>query len=641
MASGQPGTVLRQFDRLFGEGTVAGWSEAELLRRFARSRDEAAFEALLARHGPMVLGVCRRILGDGHAVDDAFQAVFLILVKKAGSIRDGGRLGPWLHGVARRVATRARGRAARRRAVERPVAEEADVVAASTGGGDRPGSGPDGGDLERAELRAVLDEEIGRLPERLRAPVVLCYLEGLTHDEAADRLGWPVGTVRSRMAGARDTLRRRLTRRGLAAPAGLLATAVGLASSATAAASPSPAVPAALHQATLRAALHVAAGPTASLAAVPGVVSGGASELARGVLQTMFANKLKLAALVLGTLGVSAGGGLAVVIQAAGLGTGPGPQAPGDPAKAKGTDPRQLRDTLEELRTLHNQRAELEARIRDLEADLRRLGGQPNDGPPPDAEPKAVAGRARVAAPAAPGGQQAGGGSGVGGLGGAGGAAAGQGGFAPGSLGGIAGRAGGAGLPGAGGFPGGRGGMQPAGAPGFGPGGGFGGVVGDGMPTIMSAKIIAVQPRESRKVFAYSTETGEWKGYELPAGVSAVPIVSTVLALALEGDAIRQVAVFDPITGNWHPHDLDEPVQGQAQPVIAAGLVAYGLGRRVYAYSAEAHRWDTLTLPEGSEPAAPVVHAMMVLVEARGTLSTFSSRTGQWTTFDTKGGDGE
>ena len=121
MASGGYGPVFRQVGRLLGGGgTAAALGEGQLLRRFADDRDEAAFEALVGRHGPMVLGTCRRMLGDPHDVEDAFQATFLVLARRAGSIRDGDRLGPWLHGVARRVATRSRALAARRNARERP-----------------------------------------------------------------------------------------------------------------------------------------------------------------------------------------------------------------------------------------------------------------------------------------------------------------------------------------------------------------------------------------------------------------------------------------------------------------------------------------------------------------------------------------
>ena len=187
-------------DRVFNQGTVTGLDDDKLLKRFVVERDEVAFAALVARHGPMVLGVCRRILHDEHDVEDAFQATFLVLVSRAKAIRDGDLLGHWIYGVAHRVAVRARANAARR------YVHEQNLTAA------RAGVEPPSRDGERRELRAVLDDELARLPEPLRAPLVLCHLEGLTHDEAARRLRWPVGTVRSRLARARDKLRRRLSR---------------------------------------------------------------------------------------------------------------------------------------------------------------------------------------------------------------------------------------------------------------------------------------------------------------------------------------------------------------------------------------------------------------------------------------------
>ena len=195
----RPG-LLCLIDQLFRTGTAAGLSDEQLLERFATRHDEAAeaaFAALMERHGPMVLSVCRRTLTDPHDALDAFQATFLVLIRKAGSVRKRGSLASWLFGVARRVSARARRAATRRREVERS-AERRNVVASET-----------------ATACGEVWEEVDRLPETLRAAVVLCYLEGLTHEQAADRLGWPVGTVRSRLARARNRLRARLARRGL------------------------------------------------------------------------------------------------------------------------------------------------------------------------------------------------------------------------------------------------------------------------------------------------------------------------------------------------------------------------------------------------------------------------------------------
>ena len=202
----------RYLSDLFRNGTPAALSDAELLNRFASRQNEhdetaeLAFAALLARHGPMVLRVCRAVLGDRHEVEDAFQATFLVLAVRARSIRRRGSVASWLHGVALRVAASERARAARRRRHELIRAAMTSSTTENAGGGP----------VCEHELTAAIHEEIGRLPEKYRAAVVLCYLEGLTHEMAAERLGWPVGSVKSRLAWARERLRVRLTRRGMA-----------------------------------------------------------------------------------------------------------------------------------------------------------------------------------------------------------------------------------------------------------------------------------------------------------------------------------------------------------------------------------------------------------------------------------------
>jgi RNA polymerase sigma factor (sigma-70 family) len=185
--------------------------DALLLEQFAASRDEYAFAALLKRHGPMVLAVCRRVLRDPHDAEDAFQATFLVLARKAGSVRQYASVASWLYGVAYRTALKARAAAARRRSAER----EATLARAAEPDAAREALWRD--------LRPVLDEEVGRLPEKNRAAFVLCYLEGRTTAEAAQALACPRGTVLSRLAWARARLRGRLARRGLALSTGLLA----------------------------------------------------------------------------------------------------------------------------------------------------------------------------------------------------------------------------------------------------------------------------------------------------------------------------------------------------------------------------------------------------------------------------------
>ena len=195
-------TTTKDLHTLFQAGTTTGLSDAQLLKQFASRRDidaaEAAFGALAERHGAMVLRVCCRILGDVHDAQDAAQAVFLVLARKAGSIRHRDSIGGWLHGVTLRVARKARVAAARRRKHETA--------------GVRPSL------FEETwnDTAALLHEELERLPEKYRAPILLCYFEGLTNEQAAAQLSWPLGTVQTRLARGRDQLRDRLARRGVA-----------------------------------------------------------------------------------------------------------------------------------------------------------------------------------------------------------------------------------------------------------------------------------------------------------------------------------------------------------------------------------------------------------------------------------------
>src|SRR5262245_33157695 len=207
-------------------------SDSDLLQRYLERRDESAFRALVERHGAMVLGVCQAVLRHRHDAEDAFQGAFLVLARKADSIRRPDGLAGWLHGVACRVAHKALANAARRQAREVRATRPAATLA------------PD--DLTWSEVRAILHAELGALPERFRGPLVLCYLEGLTQDEAAQRLGWTTTTVKGRLQRGRALLRRRLERRGVALTAVLGAALTGQSLAAP--------VSAALVETTLRAA---------------------------------------------------------------------------------------------------------------------------------------------------------------------------------------------------------------------------------------------------------------------------------------------------------------------------------------------------------------------------------------------------
>jgi RNA polymerase sigma factor (sigma-70 family) len=269
-------------------------SDRELLTRFLATRDEPAFAALVARHGPAVLGVCRRILSDRHAAEDAFQATFLVLARRAAAIRKSASVGCWLYGVAFRVATRLKTRLARR-------PHPANLPDVSVDPRD---------EVTWRDVRRVLDEEVNRLPDRLRLPVLLCYFEGKTRDEAADALGWKVTTLRGRLEDARQRLRTRLALRGVELSAALLAVATADAF----------AIENTLIESTLRAAT--------------GSASRAIQSLANGVAMSGVIGKLKLSAAAM-VVAVGLGSTLLVYRGEAGQAAGPGPAAktPDGPAK--------------------------------------------------------------------------------------------------------------------------------------------------------------------------------------------------------------------------------------------------------------------------------------------------------------------
>ncbi len=284
-------------------------TDGDLIDRFREvgaEDGERAFETLVTRHGPMVLGVCRHFLTDPVALHDAFQATFLVLARRAGAIRNRESVGSWLYGVALRVAARGRANSIRREIRDRRAIEAARSVAVpvveSRGGAC----------IECADGAAVVHQEVGRLPEKYRSPVVLCYLEGLTHEEAATRLGWPVGTVRSRLSQARSRLRFRLIRRGITAPSALGPLAGWLVrdTAPSMAAAGSSVLPAQLAPTVARAATRFAFSQSVATGSLPVV----ATELAQGVLTTMLFKKLTIACCVLLTLGIATIGGGTLLI---------------------------------------------------------------------------------------------------------------------------------------------------------------------------------------------------------------------------------------------------------------------------------------------------------------------------------------
>jgi RNA polymerase sigma factor (sigma-70 family) len=302
MATAQLGTLLRQLHLRAGSRALAR-SDRELLDDFAGRRDEAAFAALVSRHGPMVLRVCRRVLGHEQDAEDAFQATFLALAQHTASIRQREVLASWLHGVAYRTAMNAKRSAARRQNREAGRQEQAPSVSPSWD-----------------DVQAVLEEEIHRLPEVYRSAFVLCVLEGRSVAQAAAELAVKEGTVGSRLARARQRLQRRLTARGIQLGALLAATAV-------AESSLGAALPVGLARAVVRSGLLVAAGEPAA-----GVIPPHVAALAAGVTRAMFPTKAKIATLVLLAAGLFAAGAGALTCQAlAGKGEEPHAAAKSDP----------------------------------------------------------------------------------------------------------------------------------------------------------------------------------------------------------------------------------------------------------------------------------------------------------------------
>jgi RNA polymerase sigma factor (sigma-70 family) len=278
MTSAQAGLVLQHIRRLAGTRPAAQPPDAQLLERFTTQRDQAAFAALVRRHGPMVQSVCRSVLRHQQDAEDAFQATFLVLARKADSIRQPEVVAGWLYEVAYHTAVKARADAARRRAQERkatPMAADPTL------------------DMTLRDLQRVLHEELRRLPDKYRLPLVLCYLEGRSHEEAAGFLGWSRGTLRGRLDRGRAHLRRRLAARGVALSALLCATAVAPRAAAEA-----------LVDSAVRAAALSAAGRASA-----GVVSARTFALAEGATRAMFTSKVKVATAVLLAVGLVAGAG--------------------------------------------------------------------------------------------------------------------------------------------------------------------------------------------------------------------------------------------------------------------------------------------------------------------------------------------
>jgi RNA polymerase sigma factor (sigma-70 family) len=317
MPSNRVSEVIQHLGRalLLHEETL---TDAQLLEAYVHGREEAALGAIVRRHAPMVWGVCCRILCDPHDAEDAFQATFLVLVRRARAIASRELLANWLYGVARQTARKARATAARRREREMPVSRMPEPAV-------REGLGSD--------LRPVLDEEMGRLPSKYRVVIVLCDLEGKSRKEAAQLLGCPEGTVGGRLSRARAMLAKRLARRGLAVPAGALAAVLAEKAAGSTLAS--------LVSSTIQ-------------AAATGVVSGRVAALTEGVLKAMLLRKLTMITAVvlvalafgMGGLGISLFNRLMLAAQGE-QGTNPPRRQAAREADAAKTDQERLQGTWE------------------------------------------------------------------------------------------------------------------------------------------------------------------------------------------------------------------------------------------------------------------------------------------------------
>jgi RNA polymerase sigma factor (sigma-70 family) len=328
--------VVGGLRRAVSAAGAGGLTDSELLGRWVARRDEGAFEALLWRHAAAVLGVCRRVVGDTHAAEDAAQATFLALARKAGSIGRRQAVAGWLYAVACRAALQEKARMARRPA---PVPHGLEALAG------RPAEDP-----VWRDLRPILDQEVGRLPAKYRAAFVLCHVEGYTNEEAARELGCPVGTVLSRLARARRRLRDRLIRRGVTLAAGSFVLALG---------GEAAAVPGELVRGAVRAAALSAAGKS-----LAGSVSVEAAALAQGVVRAMLLTKVKMGVAVVVAASLVGGGGGVLTYHA--MGTEPG-AAPKE-AVARAQDDR---GAPEDVETLRRQLEQKEREIRELRDRLK------------------------------------------------------------------------------------------------------------------------------------------------------------------------------------------------------------------------------------------------------------------------------
>ncbi len=626
--------VSRDLQALFEIGSIGGLSDGQLLDHFVARREGPVFEAIVRRHGPMVWGVCRRVLRDHHDAEDAFQATFLVLARRAASIREREKLGNWLYGVAHQAAMKARSMRAKRRGREGQVSDMPEPMAVPHDRGDG--------------LAETLDLELSRLPEKYRIPVILCELEGKTHGEVAKQLGWPIGTVSSRLARGRALLADRLTRRGVSLSIGALALLLAKEASAS--------MPTELIGPTARAASLVAAGRgvTAAVASIE------ADFLMEEVMKRMLLTKLKGIGIALLTMALTGAGLLWMASRGPAIGqetantraaTGAEASVDGDEERLQGVwtlvNLEQVghRPTEEEKRawksgqftiTVRGNRLTYDAdksfmhfrldpsqspKLMTLEVtdgpqkgrhvpaiyrldgdDLMICQGRLGDEEPPagfsvearrpGTFPTLWALRRRSSPPesdrAVEGADRSRDESDTDAY---------------------------AALPGK---------RQSV----------FGGGPGEPLYIRRDDLFFVVSPIGD-KFSIYDAATKRASTISLPgtkeAPLAAAPILSggDLVSLTMEGPKIPRLYVFSLKDWKWFPHDLKEPASGILTPQLGRSVAAYSQGRFIYAFSAEAKRWSILELPEGAE-AGPGVGPDFIGVEYDGHVHEFSGKTGEW-----------
>jgi RNA polymerase sigma factor (sigma-70 family) len=544
MPSSRYGTSSRHIHTLFSVGAVGGLTDRELLDMFALRRGEAselAFAAMVQRHGPMVYRVCRQVLENPHDADDAFQATFLILLRKAPSLTVSDSLGPWLHGVALRVASCARSARARRQTHERRAGEERKQYSA---------------DNRWDDLAIVLHEEIHRLPARFRTPAVLCWLEGFTTEAASRRLRCPQGTILSRLSRARERLRQRLARRGVTLAGGPLGAAFLMESGSATAAD-------AVIESTIQTASDVLSQNGAAL------VSTEVATLARKVLIAMLLTKVKMTTAVLVSIGTLMAGAGVLARQE----TAPTRKVqvrPDGPSSAPTTDPdnppatsdrlasdfdaaaeqflRQMPGTVAVLGRESNrdngklaahfrdQLNQVESAIRKAREHLARVSGPDSARSSPAVKLPRRPSVLREQSDDSESDEQ----------------------------------------PGADAH----------------------------QPTLRAGNYVFTASPTGNKAIAYDPDTREVKAIELNATkehpLKISPITANavrIVALRLQGSKITRVAVFDLGSGRWLPMDLVEPASGDVQPAyVGHGGTAYDLGRHLYTFNSKSGTWDHLDI---------------------------------------------